>query len=263
MNKIYQKKIYNILKRAIESGYKAGIQTIVQLNKKMQYADAKYSVSYTAADEEAIHNFLLEAFQVAGVGSIELERKLKEAGEKLMRGEIKSKDDFELEVRRLMMNYGVDLADQPPSGWIQTNIDTAITSATNAARWKRLNEKGIGELYPALEYCTQRDIAVREEHAAMDGLIYRRTDPIWDTIYPPNGWNCRCYCKPIGITEAEQYNILESNEKTRKEYMNLVENDFRRNSGKTDSIWDKWLRQKYRDMSEKDVAEIKRSLKNW
>lgn len=263
MNKKYVEEIYKLLKKAVVSGYKSGIRSVVKQNKDLRYVkeNVKYSTSYTATDEEAVKNFLTEAFEVAGVGTIELEKKLKESGEKYMRGEIKSNDDLELEVRRLMLEYGIGLASQPPGGWIKTNIDTAIVSATNAARWNRLNEKGVTELYPALQYKTQQDAAVRDEHAALEGAIYRKDDPIWNTIYPPNGWNCRCYVKPVGITEMNDVTVSTTSEEYRKQIKETIDENFRRNAGETDSIWGKWLKQKYRDMTEDDVREIKKMLK--
>jgi len=36
------------------------------------------------------------------------------------------------------------------------------------------------------------DSAVRPEHAAMDGKVFRQDHPIWDTWTPPSGYNCRC-----------------------------------------------------------------------
>lgn len=259
MDKKFHREIFKQLSKAVTTGYRIGIKSIVTLNKKMNYAttNLKYSVSYTASDEEAIKNFLIEAFEVAGVGSYELEEKIKEAGEKLLRGEIKSQDDFELEVRRLMLEYGIGLGEQPPGGWIKTNIDTAIVSSTNAARWNRLNEKGVTEIYPALQYKTQEDAAVRDEHAALDNAVYRKDDPIWDSIYPPNGWNCRCYTRPIGVTEIKNYDVMKSTDKYRKEVAASIDADFRRNSGKTDSIWGKWLEKKYPDMTEKNYRELK------
>lgn len=262
MNKKYQKEIFGILEKSILAGYKSGVKSILQVIKKMKYTNVKYDISYTAADEKAIEAFLREAFEVAGVGSFELEEKLKEAGKKYMDGTFKN-NDFELEVRRLMLDYGVELGKQPPGAWIRTNIDTAITSATNAARWNRLNEKGISELYPALQYKTQEDTAVRAEHAVLADVVYKKNDPVWNTIYPPNGWNCRCYVKPIGVTEIKDYEVSKSNGKIISEYKAGIDADFQRNCGETDSIWGKWLKQKYRDMTDGDYNEIKNSLKEY
>jgi SPP1 gp7 family putative phage head morphogenesis protein len=39
---------------------------------------------------------------------------------------------------------------------------------------------------------TAGDDRVREAHEKLNGMIYKADNKVWDTIYPPNGWNCRC-----------------------------------------------------------------------
>lgn len=46
-------------------------------------------------------------------------------------------------------------------------------------------------------YVTVGDNRVRDEHAALDGLTRPKDDPIWKTLWPPNGWNCRCQLIPL------------------------------------------------------------------
>ena len=43
-----------------------------------------------------------------------------------------------------------------------------------------------------LQYRTQKDDKVRQEHAALDGVTLPPSNPFWAEFYPPNGWNCRC-----------------------------------------------------------------------
>lgn len=73
--------------------------------------------------------------------------------------------------------------------YLQTEYDTAISSAQMAAHWTRFGE---GKADPMLRYVTAGDERVRASHAALNGLQRPMSDPIWDTIYPPNGWHCRC-----------------------------------------------------------------------
>ena len=56
------------------------------------------------------------------------------------------------------------------------------------------------QTHPYWQYVAIRDSRTRPSHAALNGRVFRRDDPAMDSIYPPNGWNCRCRTRPM--TEA-------------------------------------------------------------
>lgn len=60
------------------------------------------------------------------------------------------------------------------------------------------------------EYITMRDERVRPTHRDMDGRIYKVNDPIWNTWFPPNGFNCRCKIKGLTTTQAISKGITTS-----------------------------------------------------
>ena len=37
----------------------------------------------------------------------------------------------------------------------------------------------------------------------MDNRIYHADDPIWNSIYPPNGYNCRCIVRALTPEQAK------------------------------------------------------------
>lgn len=43
----------------------------------------------------------------------------------------------------------------------------------------------------------------RKSHANYAGKIFNWNDPIWDKIFPPNGFNCGCYVTPLTKAEVE------------------------------------------------------------
>lgn len=88
-------------------------------------------------------------------------------------------------------------------GWQRTEYQSAINCAEGISTYRRLKQQV--KVFPYWEYKTAGDSKVREEHAALDGLVLLHSDPLWDKIYPPNGWNCRCYVVPRMAAEEADY----------------------------------------------------------
>jgi SPP1 gp7 family putative phage head morphogenesis protein len=78
--------------------------------------------------------------------------------------------------------------------WQQTEYASAVNCAERASDYHRLMSKA--KLFPYWEYKTIGDDRVREEHTKLNGLILPLEDERWNSIYPPNGWKCRCYVVP-------------------------------------------------------------------
>lgn len=77
----------------------------------------------------------------------------------------------------------------------QTNVQTAYM----AGRYKRQRDNA-GDR-PYWRYVAIMDDRTRPLHAALNGRVWRWDDPIWEVIYPPNGWGCRC--RVVALTESE------------------------------------------------------------
>lgn len=78
--------------------------------------------------------------------------------------------------------------------WLETEFNTAFLTAQASSTFYRL--KAQTELFPYWQYKTVGDDKVRPAHRALEGLVLPAGSPAWDSIYPPNGWNCRCYVVP-------------------------------------------------------------------
>lgn len=61
-----------------------------------------------------------------------------------------------------------------------------------------------------LKYVTCHDDRVRPEHAALDGIILPRSDPFWNTHYPPWDWGCRCLAVEMMAEEVDGIKAYES-----------------------------------------------------
>jgi SPP1 gp7 family putative phage head morphogenesis protein len=97
-------------------------------------------------------------------------------------------------------------------GWTRAYANTVYR--TNIARAYADGEKkqGMSEVsrrvFPAWEYLTAGDVDVRLNHAAARGLIAAKTDPIWNLLYPPLGFNCRCTTREKDVYDLEAENRL-------------------------------------------------------
>lgn len=98
--------------------------------------------------------------------------------------------------------------------WLRTEYDTAYHVAESSATYYRLI--ALSDIYPYWEYRTVGDSKVREEHAALNGAVFpvnEHGNSVWDKIYPPNGWNCRCYVVPKMAHEVSNKVIQSSRAK--------------------------------------------------
>jgi SPP1 gp7 family putative phage head morphogenesis protein len=90
--------------------------------------------------------------------------------------------DFKEKVKSLNYKYNKD--------WLETEYDSAISSATAAARWTEFEKNA--DIMPMLKYQTSGDDKVRADHKLLEGTTKPINDTFWKTYYPPNGWRCRC-----------------------------------------------------------------------
>lgn len=73
--------------------------------------------------------------------------------------------------------------------------ETNLRTAHQAGRLKQMRDPDVVKLRPYWRYIhaeTREPKQPRHEHLAWDGMVFRYDDPIWDVIFPPNGWRCSC-----------------------------------------------------------------------
>jgi len=73
---------------------------------------------------------------------------------------------------------------------LRTIFDTNMRTAHAAGHWARIQRTK--RAFPYLEYVQIERPTKRHDHARFHGLIRPVDDPIWQRIYPPNGWFCGC-----------------------------------------------------------------------
>lgn len=211
-----------------------------------------YSKKYTGAEKKMLQNFMAESFTVAGVLNFRMQEKLKQLAADILKGktgEQVSRGEEKVDPNKLFVERAKELLHQyqydgkiAPDGHLKANFNTAVSSAYHGSLWQKTQDAGI---YSALQYKTRKDSKVRDSHRSLDDKIFYIADPIWKTIYPPNGWNCRCYTTPLTVTEIVGKQIEDSQRNPEAEKTIIkdakISKEFARNSGMTYSIFGKWL----------------------
>lgn len=78
---------------------------------------------------------------------------------------------------------------------LRTIFDTNMRTSYAAGRWARIQRTKAA--FPYLEYRQVDRPSARDAHKPFDGLIRPVDDPIWEIIYPPNGWFCGCSVRQV------------------------------------------------------------------
>lgn len=86
---------------------------------------------------------------------------------------------------------------------VESIFRTQTSIAYNAGRWNANQEPEIQEILYGYEYVSVGDDRVRPTHAALDGLRRPKDDPVWQQVWPPNGYGCRCSTLEIFVGDRE------------------------------------------------------------
>lgn len=81
-------------------------------------------------------------------------------------------------------------------------FDANIRTANAAGQWVRIQRSKA--VLPFLAYQHTTSIEPREEHWAWaeEPVVLHADDPWWDTHFPPNGWQCKCWVLQVDEEEA-------------------------------------------------------------
>ncbi len=78
---------------------------------------------------------------------------------------------------------------------------TNIFAAYNAGRYQSMLANAKNR--PYWKYTAVMDMNTRPSHAALHNHVFRYDDPIWEILFPPNGFNCRCRVEALTAEEVE------------------------------------------------------------
>ncbi|HOJ19594.1 MAG TPA: phage minor head protein [Ignavibacteriaceae bacterium] len=72
----------------------------------------------------------------------------------------------------------------------------------------------------------------RKSHEPFHNKVFMYNDPIWDIIYPPNGWYCMCSVRALTHSELEAMGFVVSRGEDFREFIGEIPEEWRYNPGK-------------------------------
>ncbi|ACL71532.1 phage head morphogenesis protein, SPP1 gp7 family [Thioalkalivibrio sulfidiphilus HL-EbGr7] len=85
---------------------------------------------------------------------------------------------------------------------LKTIYRTNTQTAYNVGRYRA--QADMARARPYWQYIAVMDARTRPSHAALHLKVFRYDDPIWSSIYPPNGFNCRCRVSALSDRDLER-----------------------------------------------------------
>ncbi len=148
-------------------------------------------VKALAAEGKNLDQYRANMFMIANIENIRLLQAVQESMARALR-DGRTFRDWQKDVGTLFANAGYE----PENPWhLETIFRTNLFSAYNAGRYRQ----GIAtaDLLPYWQYVAVMDSRTRPSHARMNHFIARKDDPVWNTWFPPNGFNCRCTVRSL------------------------------------------------------------------
>lgn len=88
---------------------------------------------------------------------------------------------------------------------LRTIFETNMQAAYGAGRYAE--QMANAEFRPIWERVAVMDLHTRPRHAALNGFTARYDDPVWQFMYPPDGYHCRCRIRARTEADAERLGI--------------------------------------------------------
>lgn len=120
---------------------------------------------------------------------------------------------------------------------LRTIYRANLRTARAAGQWERIERTR--DALPFLEYRLGPSERHRQHHVDKSGLVLPADDPFWDSWFPPNGWNCRCWVRQLTRPAAEAAGIDEAPRIPDREVQNRRTGEVRRVPVGIDPGWDR------------------------
>ena len=91
---------------------------------------------------------------------------------------------------------------------LKTIFRTNLRTSYMTGRYKTMQDSI--KARPYWQYIAILDSRTRPDHRALHGKVFLADDPIWDTLYPPNGWGCRCRVRALSEAALKRKGLTVS-----------------------------------------------------
>ncbi len=109
----------------------------------------------------------------------------------------------------------VDQVRQDTTAWTEAYARTAfrtnVSTAVTAGRFRQAQDPDVSALVPAFAFDAIGDADTRPNHEAADGAIWSVTNPVWQQLAPPLGFQCRCSVRIVTRPELRRMGRLDEN----------------------------------------------------
>lgn len=116
-------------------------------------------------------------------------------------------------VKRLRLAFAAAGVTPRNSFTLENLFRTQAQLSYAAGRYHAEQDPAVRRILWGYKYVTVGDERVRRSHLALEGVTMEKDDPAWNSIYPPNGWACRCSLiplfKPVDVVRPEVRKEIE------------------------------------------------------
>lgn len=103
--------------------------------------------------------------------------------------------------------------DEPTSSYVMSYADTVFrtntTSAYSEGRFEQAKDPEVAPYVGGFRFDATLDSDVRPNHRAANGFVAAATDPAWNVLRPPLGYNCRCALGVLTKRQGRQRGIID------------------------------------------------------
>ena len=136
-------------------------------------------------------------FMVAGANTVAIVDDFKAAIAKALE-QGTTLEDFRKDFDQIVKRHG--WSHKGERGWrTKTIFETNLRTAYAAGRYAQLTDPDTLAAFPGWQYNHSGALHPRVDHLRWNGQVFAATDPVWDAIFPPNGFGCGCFVTPVSM----------------------------------------------------------------